>query len=287
VSILEGIDKILAPQPVAHAYVSYLVLGASLVFEGAVWIMALRKFREVKGRRGWFEAVRLSKDPTTFTVLFEDTAAILGILIAFAGIGLGEWLRLPLLDGVASLLIGLTLGLISALLAYECQSLTTGEGVSPEVRSDIQQLVESEEVVRRVNEMLTEAPPPLAANGMASINGSPRADRYMRPGASLSEGSPGRSAGPDIRSAAQAIERASHPCQAVLLPARHALGFGNGEIDRVAFPCSSNCRFCSTLRRASRRISSGSAKLPAGSSRAWRRSSGSPCLAMIILRFPC
>jgi cation diffusion facilitator family transporter len=154
-SILEGIDKIVAPRPVESANINYIVLGASLVFEGAVWIVALRKFREVKGRRGRFEAVRLSKDPTTFTVLFEDTAAILGILIAFAGIGLSESLELPLLDGVASLIIGLTLALTSALLAYECQSLMTGEGVSPEVRAEIQRLVESEKVVERVNEMLT------------------------------------------------------------------------------------------------------------------------------------
>jgi cation diffusion facilitator family transporter len=155
VSILEGIEKVVAPRPVESAYVNYIVLGASLVVEGAVWFVALRKFREVKGRRGWFEAVRLSKDPTTFTVLFEDTAAILGILIAFAGIGLSERLRLPLLDGVASLVIGLTLALTSALLAYECQSLMTGEGVSPDVRTDIQRLVELEKVVQRINEMLT------------------------------------------------------------------------------------------------------------------------------------
>src|SRR3954454_6518808 len=82
VLFLEGIERIRAPHPVENVWVNYAVLGASLLFEGAVWIVALRAFRTEKGSRPWLEAVRASKDPAVFTVLFEDTAALAGLLIA-------------------------------------------------------------------------------------------------------------------------------------------------------------------------------------------------------------
>jgi divalent metal cation (Fe/Co/Zn/Cd) transporter len=113
------------------------VLGLALLFEGAVWLVALRAFRQNKGRRGWLEAVRLSKDPTVFTVLFEDTAALMGLLVALVGIWLSQALEMPVLDGVASLVIGIILAGTAAFLAWECQSLLTGEGVSPEVQASI------------------------------------------------------------------------------------------------------------------------------------------------------
>ena len=75
------------------------MLGLALLFEGSVWVVALRAFRATKGRRGWLEAVQLSKDPTVFTVLFEDTAAIAGLLVALTGVLLSELLDAPVLDG--------------------------------------------------------------------------------------------------------------------------------------------------------------------------------------------
>jgi cation diffusion facilitator family transporter len=82
-AVVQGIGKITMPYPIEQPWISYLVLGFALLFEGAVWIVALRAFRESKGTLGWLQAVRLSKDPTIFTVLFEDTAAMLGLLVAF------------------------------------------------------------------------------------------------------------------------------------------------------------------------------------------------------------
>ncbi len=155
VSVIEGINKIRAPHPVEDAWVNYLVLGLSLLFEGAVWVMALREFRSSKGRAGWLEAVHLSKDPTVFTVLFEDTAAMLGLLVALAGIALGQALDLPVLDGVASLAIGFILAGTATFLAWECQSLLTGEGASPAVQASIQAMATAEPAVARVNELLT------------------------------------------------------------------------------------------------------------------------------------
>ena len=78
VSLVEGIQRIRNPQSVVSVWINYVVLGLALAFEGTVWIIALRTFREIKGGNGWLESVRQSKDPTVFTVLFEDTAAIIG-----------------------------------------------------------------------------------------------------------------------------------------------------------------------------------------------------------------
>jgi cation diffusion facilitator family transporter len=155
VSILEGIIRIRSPQPVENPWVNYVVLGLALLFEGSVWVLALQAFRATKGSRGWLAAVQHSKDPTVFTVLFEDTAAIAGLLVALAGILLSELLDVAILDGIASLVIGLILAVTAAFLAWECQSLLTGEGVSAEVQASLHAIAADEPLVSRVNEILT------------------------------------------------------------------------------------------------------------------------------------
>jgi cation diffusion facilitator family transporter len=155
VSVLEGVNKIRAPHPVENPWVNYAVLALALVFEGAVWIVALHAFRRAKGTLGWLKAVRQSKDPTVFTVLFEDTAAILGLLVALVGLALGQLLDMPVLDGVASLIIGFILAGTASFLAFECQSLLTGEGVSPEMQASLHAIAAAEPAVVRPNEILT------------------------------------------------------------------------------------------------------------------------------------
>jgi len=155
VSAIEGVNKIRDPHPIESPWINYTVLGLALLFEGAVWVIALRAFRESKGSLGWFEAVRVSKDPTVFTVLFEDTAAMLGLVVALLGIALSQPLDLPVLDGVASLVIGLILAVTAAFLAWECQSLLTGEGVSPEVQASLYAIAAAEPAVARPNDILT------------------------------------------------------------------------------------------------------------------------------------
>jgi cation diffusion facilitator family transporter len=154
-SLVEGVHRIRNPHPVESAWVNYVVLGLALVFEGSVWIVALRTFRQSKDRRGWLEAVRQSKDPTVFTVLFEDTAAMLGLLVALAGVTLSQTLDRPILDGVASVIIGLILAGTAAFLAWECQSLLTGEGVVPDVQDSIRAIAAADPAVSRPNEVLT------------------------------------------------------------------------------------------------------------------------------------
>jgi len=157
VALVQGVDKIISPHPLENPLVNYVVLGLSVVFEGFTWLVALRAFRAGKGRRLWIDAIRSSKDPTIFTVLFEDTAALAGLLIAAAGIAAGQMFDLPAMDGVASVVIGLLLAVTAALLAYESQSLLTGEGVQPVVRASLRRLAEAEPGVVRLNELLTHA----------------------------------------------------------------------------------------------------------------------------------
>ncbi len=154
VSILQGIDKIRHPHPV-DAWANYIVILLASLFEGTTWAVAVREFRKVKGDRSWLDAVRFSKDPTVFTVLFEDSAALLGLLTALAGVWFSQVLDRPMLDGVASVVIGLILAGTASFLAWECQSLLTGEAAAPEVRHGIRPIVEAEAAVAWPNEILT------------------------------------------------------------------------------------------------------------------------------------
>lgn len=155
VSIYEGIEKIRYPHPVSNVFITYIVLGAAMVFEAFAWLIAFKEFRKSKGERGWLEAVRVSKDPLVFTVLFEDTAAMLGLIVAFVGIALGDWLQIPVLDGVASVVIGLILAATAMILAYECKGLLVGEAAVPEVRQSVRAMARAQAGVDSVNELLT------------------------------------------------------------------------------------------------------------------------------------
>jgi cation diffusion facilitator family transporter len=155
VSLYEGIEKVRHPHAATDIFINYIVLGLALIFETYAWVIAFREFRKSKGSLGWFEAVRLSKDPAVFTVLFEDTAAVLGLLTAGIGIYLADTLQMPVLDGVASIVIGLILAATAAFLAYECKGLLTGEASLPEVVDSIRELAAAEAHIESVNELLT------------------------------------------------------------------------------------------------------------------------------------
>lgn len=153
ISAYHGVEKILHPEPIQSVYVNYIVLGLAMVFEAFAWWVAFKAFRASKGELGYIEAVRRSKDPALFTVLFEDSAAMLGLIVAFVGIALGQWLDMPILDGVASVLIGVVLAVTAALLAYEAKGLLIGEGVDPEVRAGVLTLLKQQPDILRVNEL--------------------------------------------------------------------------------------------------------------------------------------
>ncbi|MFP6713129.1 MAG: cation diffusion facilitator family transporter [Rhodospirillales bacterium] len=155
VSIFEGIKKVQHPEVVVDAYVNYIVLGVAMVFEAGAWFVAYREFKGSQGNRSFLQSVRESKDPTVFTVLFEDSAAMLGLIVAFGGIWLGEYLEMPILDGVASIVIGVILAVTAALLAFESKGLLLGEGADREVVSSIHGIVRQEAGIIAINEVLT------------------------------------------------------------------------------------------------------------------------------------
>jgi cation diffusion facilitator family transporter len=155
VSVYEGIRHLMHPQPMHNPALNYAVLGASLVFEGAAWLFAFKAFRRAKGRLGLLAAVRRSKDPATFVVLFEDTAAMLGIVVAFVGVALTQATGWAWPDGAASIVIGLILTLTAWLLAVETRSLLIGEGADPEVVAELRSLAAHRPGVCGVNEVLT------------------------------------------------------------------------------------------------------------------------------------
>ena len=154
-SLYEGISHIQHPSPLTDPTWNYVVLGLAAVFEGAAWTVAYRQFRPGLGGRGLWGAVRASKDPTTFTVLFEDTAALAGLLVAFLGVLLGHTFENPYLDGAASIVIGLILGVVAVLLAIESRGLLVGEAADPETVASIRALASAEPAVERIDPPLT------------------------------------------------------------------------------------------------------------------------------------
>ncbi|GAA5180407.1 cation diffusion facilitator family transporter [Acinetobacter kookii] len=156
VSIYQGIQHVLHPEEMLNPTINYIVLIIAILCEGTSWLVALKAFRKVKGKQGYFEAFRHSKDPTTFTVLFEDTAALCGLLIALIGIYLAHTLNIPELDGVASILIGIVLAISAILLARETKGLLMGETADPKLRNDILLIAQGDEAVQSANGVLTE-----------------------------------------------------------------------------------------------------------------------------------
>ncbi|CTQ53738.1 Ferrous-iron efflux pump FieF [Roseibium album] len=155
VSIYEGIQKVLHPHPVSSPYIAYIVLGCAMVFEAVAWWIAYKEFNQARGKKSVFAAVRDSKDPTVFTVLFEDSAAMLGLVVAFLGLLGVQYLGLAWLDGAASILIGVILAGTAALLAYETKGLLIGEGASPEVLVKIGSIISATPAISNLNEIRT------------------------------------------------------------------------------------------------------------------------------------
>ena len=155
ISIYEGVHHILQPEAIRNPLVNYIVLALAMLFEGAAWLFALTEFTRVKGKWGYIEAVQRSKDPTVFVVLFEDSAAMLGLVVAFLGIWLSQFTGILYFDGIASVVIGCILGGTAIWLAWETKSLLIGEAAESLTVEGIRSLVQASEGVEQVNEVLT------------------------------------------------------------------------------------------------------------------------------------
>ena len=155
ISIYEGVHRVMHPSPVTSPLVNYVVLGAAMIFEGVAWCMAYRAFRRMQGSRSITAAVAASKDPTTFVVLFEDTAAMLGLLVAAIGLTLSQVLDQPVFDGIASIGIGLILAGTAVWLAIRTKSLLIGEGADPALVEDVRNRAAGMQAIIAVNEVIT------------------------------------------------------------------------------------------------------------------------------------
>jgi cation diffusion facilitator family transporter len=154
-SIYKGIDHLVSPVPVKHSYVNYGVIGLALMFEGTSWYIALTEFARSKGAWGYIRAVHRGKDPSIFIVLLEDSAAIIGLVVAFTGILLSQITGSPAYDAAAAIIIGLILAGTAMLLASETKSLLIGESANKEVVQGIRAIACSSKEIKQVNEVLT------------------------------------------------------------------------------------------------------------------------------------
>jgi cation diffusion facilitator family transporter len=154
-SFYEGVTHLIEPVEIKSPIWNYVVLGVAIIFESLSWVTAFREFVPSMGEQNIWQAVRTSKDPTVFTVLFEDSAALLGLVVALLGLFLGQALNNPYFDGIASLIIGVILMVVAVLLARESRGLLIGEGADPKTVDQIKAIAASDPAVNAVVRILT------------------------------------------------------------------------------------------------------------------------------------
>jgi len=154
-SILTGILHVMNETTTEASVWSYAVLAIAAVFEGISWWFGYRAFRSEQQGRGVVETIQISKDPTTFSVLLEDSAALAGLAIAFAGIFMSHQLGMPWIDGASSIVIGVLLCLIALVMVYESKGLLIGEGVTKETAHGVRALIAAESEVESIGKLGT------------------------------------------------------------------------------------------------------------------------------------
>lgn len=155
VSAFEGYRHIVTPEELQSPAINYIVLAISALLEGSSWTVAVRQFGKSKGNAGWWEAIRQSKDPPNFIVVFEDSAAIAGLAVAALGVWASHHWQMPWIDGAASIGIALILAAVAILLAREAKGLLIGERADEEVIARAHDLVEAHPAVTSVNHVRT------------------------------------------------------------------------------------------------------------------------------------
>ncbi|MDH3399577.1 MAG: cation diffusion facilitator family transporter [Chromatiales bacterium] len=155
ISIWEGVKHVMHPVEMVKPTIAYIVLGASIVFEGISFTVALREFNKVRNGLGYFEAASRGKDPTFFVVLFEDGAAMIGLIVALLGVFLAQVTGSPIWDGIASIIIGLVLAAVAIWLARETKGLLIGESADEIVSDRIRDCAAAQPGIDNVNEIAT------------------------------------------------------------------------------------------------------------------------------------
>jgi cation diffusion facilitator family transporter len=154
-SIYQGVAHIMEPETMKDPFWNYIVLFLSLIFEGTSFIIAIKAFNQTRNGMGWWDAIVKSKDPSSFLVVFEDGAAVAGLIIVMILMWFSHSMQIPELDGLASVIVGLLLVFVSFILARENRSLLMGEGIASETRDKITRLAEKDAAVVKVKNILS------------------------------------------------------------------------------------------------------------------------------------
>ena len=144
VSIADGIRHVRHPVPIDHILWNYVTLGVAALFEGYSLYVGRKEFRRAEGRSASLGAIHASKNPATFTVIIEDSAALAGLTIAFVGTLLDQLFGWHMADGIASISIGVTLALVALLLVVESKALLVGEGADEATLRTIRSLAQEQ-----------------------------------------------------------------------------------------------------------------------------------------------
>lgn len=155
VSIYEGWAHIAEPEPLRDPLINYIVLGIAFALEGTSWLIAMREFDATRGSLGWWKSIRRSKDPAGFIVLFEDSAALIGLVVAAIGVWASHHFGDPRIDGAASIAIGIVLAIVAAMLAREAKGLLIGESADPALIDKVWAVVDGRPQITSVNHVRT------------------------------------------------------------------------------------------------------------------------------------
>jgi len=155
ISVYHGVLAMIQPEPLRDPTWNYIVLAGATLFDGTSFAIAYRAFRRTAEGRGFWAHLRGSKDPSQFAVVLEDGADLTGIALAFTGVFLGHRLKMPRLDGAASVCIGLVLAFVAVVLVRQTKALLLGESAGPEVLATIHHLIDSDDDVVAADRLLT------------------------------------------------------------------------------------------------------------------------------------
>ena len=155
VSIYHGVQRLMNPHELGTLTATYIVLGLSVLFEGYSWSVAYAELRKAMVGGTFFNLVKKTKAPALVVVFLEDSAALIGLFIAFFGVLAADLTGNTMFDGIASIVIGVILVAVAFIIAYETKSLLIGEGLEKEDYAKVLRAIESVEQVTECYELLT------------------------------------------------------------------------------------------------------------------------------------
>jgi cation diffusion facilitator family transporter len=154
-SVYEGVLHIKDPEELTNPFWNYIVLAVAFIFEGASFVVAVKGFLKIEGKGDFYKKLKQSKDPSLFVVIFEDGAALIGLIIAALGIFLSHYLNNAIIDGFASILIGILLAIVAVLLVIESRKLLTGESADKDQIALIKKILNTDKDVHELRPPLT------------------------------------------------------------------------------------------------------------------------------------